>query len=248
MKTKIILIAGLFTTTPVAFAHDGQRIFLGNSGGRITTYIGDNNESSTLFSSERIFSTELPNFLGSGIYTTDFPGYQIVEGTGVVSNTDFSFNLLGPLLYFDNYNPVNGTGIFKPVSTAFSSLSGIPQMALSESSSVRVTSGLPQTGFSFLTYTGAGDHGHISYTLFGNGTGVSNGPAGMYALPLEITSPSLSTSLPFYLLLGKDVAPGTPQFIASESIAHTTLVPEPGALSVLALMMLSITRRRRKIE
>lgn len=204
----------------IALAHDGARIWINNHNGAITTYRSDNDLSPTYYVPCRLFRTEFENF--GGIYTTEFPGFEVVrDGAAVAGGTTFRFDIAGPSLYFDEV-----AGAFVTTTEAFGppEPGPVPQIALSLSASVRVTSDGPVGGFDFFTYFATGDHSHLSFTLFGDGESASDGPAGIYAVPLTLSAPSLGTSDTFYLLIGKGVADEDPMFDTAYDIARSTLI------------------------
>ena len=245
--TKIPAASAIFIASSLAHAHPGPRVFLGTSGGQVTTFLGNNNENSTAFTPTRIFPADLPNAFGSGTYTTDFPGFQVVEGTGVAPGTTFSFSIAGPLYYFSEYNPTTLTGVFLPTAQAFAG-SPVPQMAVSETSSFTITGSAAVPGFEFFGYNAPGDHGHLTFTLLGNGSlpaaGGPEGPDGVYALPLEVTGTSLSTSATFYLLFGKNEAIGSTQFDTAVAVANAQFIPEPGVALLAVPLAFALLRRR----
>lgn len=244
MFTRLTLASlAVLAAGSLAQAHDGARIFLGNVNGQVTTYFGNNDQDSTSFVQQRIFTQPLPNFLNTGIYTTDFPGFQVVEGTGIPSDSTFSFTIAGPLYYFANYNASVGTGTFLPVAQAFAG-GTIPQLAVSQEDMISITAEGRVSGFDFFTYNEPGDHGHNSYTLYGNGTSASNGASGVYLLPLEVTGTTLATSETFYLLLGKDVAVPSVQMDAAVNAASAQFVPEPSIALFITPWAAILLRRR----
>src|SRR5215470_590905 len=99
-KSRIALaVAALSSAAPVQ-AHEGPRIWIGNFNGQIITYTSDNDLNPTIYTPSRIFTADLEAVLG--IYTTDFPGYEVRQSGGnVAAGTTFGFNITGPLLYFD---------------------------------------------------------------------------------------------------------------------------------------------------
>ena len=239
----LAFLAASLACVGTTLAHAGPRLFLGSDAGRVSTYLGNNNELSTTFAPDRVFTTTLSNAISPTLYTNSFPGYQVAEGRGVTTGTTFSLSVAGPLLYFDGY--AAGTGTYRTTVDAFSG-GAAPQLAVSKGTASRVTSTGPLAPLDVLTYNAAGDHGHAAYTLFGDGATASDGPAGVYALPLTMSGTGLSASLPFYLLLGKDVALGSPEIIEAERVARATLVPEPTSVAAIAAVGLIATRRRRR--
>lgn len=216
-----VAAATLSTGAATVHAHEGPRIWIGNEGGTITTFKSDNDLEPSLYTPSRIFSTELNEFFG--IYTTEFPGYEIRQDGGDVSpGTIFGFNLAGPLLYFDapSQSYVTVEQAFGPPGPG-----PVPQMAVSLGASIRVTGSGSVAGFPFFVFNGIGDHSHLSYTLLGDGASAVDGPTGVYALPMNLTSGAIAPSMVYYLLIGKGVSQSDPLFVEALEIAHDTLVP-----------------------
>lgn len=204
-----------------AAAHEGPRIWLGNVAGQVATFTSDNDLDPTVYTPLRLFTTELQQFFG--IYTTEFPGYEVrQDGGDVDAGTTFGFNITGPLLYFDD-----ATDTFVTVAEMFGppQPGPVPQMAVSLGATIRTTNAGPVAGFNFFTFHEIGDHSHLSYTLLGDGVNAGGGPAGVYALPMNVASATLATSETYYLLIGKEVAETAPLFLDAYAIAQITLVP-----------------------
>lgn len=227
-KTWITLGVAALAATP-SLAHEGPRIWIGAEGGKVVTYASDNDLDPTIYTPSRIFATEFQSFFD--IYTTEFPGYEVrQDGGSVQAETVFSFNLMGPALYYDDANDV-----FVPTPQAFGppQPGPVPQLAVSLGSDIRVTAGGVVSGFPFFTFHGIGDHSHLSYTLLGDGVTASDGPSGIYAISMNVTGTTLATSETYYLLLGKGVAMGDPLFQEAIDVAEATLAPSvvPGDMN-----------------
>lgn len=202
-------------------AHEGPRIWIGSEGGKIVTHASDNDIEPTVYIPSRIFSTELNDLFG--IHTTEFPGFEVrQDGGGISTGTTFGFNITGPLLYYD---PVLQAYVTVEEEFGPPAPGPVPQMAVSLGASIRATGSGPVAGFSFFTFNGIGDHSHLSYTLLGDGVSAVDGPSGVYALPMSLTSGALAPSETYYLLIGKDVSQADEQFIEALEAAHETLVP-----------------------
>lgn len=219
MFRKILVVAAC-GFAPATFAHEGPRIWIGNENGRITTYSSDNDFEPTVYERSRLFTTEFDSFFN--IFTTDFPGFEVrQDGGGISSGATFGFVIAGPLRYFDGVNDR-----FETVKQMFELPDPTPQLAVSLSSQIRTTSSSRVVGFNFFTFHQIGDHAHLSFTLLGDGVTASDGPSGVYALPLRLTGVGLANSATFFLLIGKDYGHGDPLFERAEEVARLTLVPE----------------------
>jgi hypothetical protein len=214
-------ILPLLVLTSAAAAHPGPRVWVGNDDGVITTYTSDNDLSPSRYTPSRLFTGTLDEFLpGTGVYTTDVPGYEVktIDG-GVSPGTRFSFGIAGPLLAYDPE-----TRLYLTTRQLFGDPGPAPQMAVSAGNAVAQTGDGPVDGFEFFTYATPGDHAHLFYTLFGDGATASDGPDAVYALPLLLKSPSLAPSQTYYLLLGKGYGPGSELFDDATDAARKTLL------------------------
>ena len=218
--TVLMLISALTVSTVAA--HEGPRIWIGNVGGTITTFKSDNDLDPTVYTPSRLFTTEFEEIFG--IFTTDFPGYEVRQtGGNVTGNTTFGFNIVGPALYFDD-----ATDTFIAVQAMFGppEPGPVPQLAITEGANRRDTAGGTVSGFNFFTFNSIGDHSHLSCTLLGDGVNPVDGPTGVYAIPLNLTSNALATSETYYLLIGKEVEVNDPLYQSAITVAQVTLVPE----------------------
>ena len=221
---KTILVLAFAAIASPALAHEGPRVWIDTVGGKIKTYTSDNDLNPTTYTESRIFPTDLENV--SGIFTTDFPGYEVRRtGGSVASGTTFSFNITGPLLYFDSAN-----NRFITVQTSFGSPGPAPQLAISLSETFVITGNGPTAGFNFYTFNQVGDHSHLTYTFLGDGQTASDGPVGVYVLQMNINSAGLATSDTFYLIVGKEVEQTDPEFLSAVSAAQATLL-NPGDMN-----------------
>jgi len=179
-----------------AAAHDGPRVWIDVVGGKIVTLTSDNDLSPSVYTPSRKFNTQLET-LGS-IQTTDFPGYEVRRaGASVAAGTVFGFRIAGPLLKLDA--PANA---MTPVNELYPPPGQKPELAVSSGSSFRITNATVQEGFDFLQFEGVGDHAHLSYTMLGGGAlPPTPGPAGMYVLPMMLTSAGLTRSDWYFLIV-----------------------------------------------
>jgi len=215
-----VCIASLGSCVATVEAHVGPRVWIGNVNGRIVTFTSDNDANPTTYTPARVFATELEDL--GGIFTTDFPGYEVRRtGGNVAGDTTFGFDIAGPALYFDELSGTYATtaAMFGPPQPG-----PIPQLAVSLGGDVAATAGGPVGGFAFFTFHSIGDHSHLSYTLLGDGVSASDGPVGVYAIPLTLTSAAIASSETFYLLLGKGVEIDEALFQTAIGVAEATLV------------------------
>jgi hypothetical protein len=199
-RSTALLIA--LACTP-ALAHEGSRVWIGNTAGVTTTFTSDDDFEPTVFSPANVFTTTLTPFFG--VYTTEFPGYEVrTDGGGVPSDTLFGFDLTGPLLAYDA-----ASGRLRATSDVYAGGS-IPQLAVSLGSTVVTTDTGVKSGFDFFFHSGIGDHAHLSFTLLGDGMSPSApSPDGVYALPMRLRSDRLAFSDWYYLVFAKNPAPNT---------------------------------------
>ncbi len=231
MQSKLILgVVAILGS--VALAHNGPRVWIGYSDGKISTFDSDNDIDPSVFCQSRLFLSggeeESPESTGSfeddpGSFTTMWPGYQVKPGTSAFSpTTQFGFNITGPLLKFDPQ-----TDTFRSVNDIFAGASAIPKLVVSQNANIRFTSTGAVTGFNFIQ---ANSHAHLDLTYWGDGTQSGDGPAGsdgIYALPLELKATGFNSSDTYYVLMGKNVAVGTHEYTEAQRVAKelVNLVP-----------------------
>jgi hypothetical protein len=185
--------SALLGVTTVAAAHPGPRFWLGTESGRIVTY---REASPGNFQPAQVFTQEMEEIIPN-LWSTEFPGYEVRPGGNVDSGTVFGFRLAGPLLRF-NLNTHQLDEMTVP---------GGERLAVAdETEQTRITSAGVQDGFNFFAHVGAGDHAHLFYTLYGNGTSAGGGADGAYVLPLQLTSPSYARSDWYFLVLDKNAS------------------------------------------
>lgn len=246
-------LASLFSFVAVsavaslALAHGGPRVWIDGTGGKIATFAGPYPDSGNAadYHADRVFGIDMLNaYDEDGVdYQTNFPGYQRLPGGSIPSPTTFSVDIAGEPLW---YTPGAGgsAGAFSTLSQQFGT-TGTPRFAVTNSLSETIYSstGLV-SGNAALTYTAAGSHGHLTYTLLGNNNGTTAGGLdGIYALPLQLRAPGLTTSETYYLVLGKNSDPA--QLALAEQVLEGTLVPEPASLALFGGGLLALLRRPR---
>lgn len=218
MKSLATLITLL--TASAALGHDGPRVWIGNDAGVTRTYTSDDDLDPTTYTPSRIFAETMPQFFG--VYTTQFPGFEVRrDGGNVPTDTLFGFDLAGPLLMLE---PAQNR--LRPTSKIFTSTPA-PQLAVSLSTTKRITSTGIVDGFDFFSFGGVGDHSHLSFTLLGDGVSASvASPDGVYVAPLLLTSSSLARSDWFFLVFDKNGQPT--QIDQAKSLANQMAIAAPG--------------------
>jgi hypothetical protein len=203
----------------VAGAHQGPRVWLDQSGGKVVTLTSDNDISPTVFTPSQVFAGSLAPLFG--VFTTEFPGYEVRPiGSAVAGGTIFGFRLAGPLLTYDA-----GTDRLRPTSEVLPAPA--PQMALSFDATARFTGPGPADGFDFFQHFGPGDHSHLAFTLLGDGTSPSApAPDATYVVPLISTSGSLASSSWYFIVFDKNAI--TPQRERSAALAGAMAQALPG--------------------
>jgi hypothetical protein len=201
-----------------ALAHEGSRFWVGASSGQAATFASDNDFDPSTFFPARVFDVPLEEFFG--IYSTDFPGYEVMPtpAAGVPAGTTFGFQLAGPLLLLDGENQLRPADDVLPAPA--------PRLGIFSSTQSRVTSEGVQNGFNFFNYGTAGDHAHLAYTLFGDGASPGGGDDGAYAVPFRLTATTLTTSEWYILVLSKNAT--TPQIAAARAYAQQMVNARPG--------------------
>jgi hypothetical protein len=222
MKFRPLYIALVAALALPALSHPGPRIWLDVQVQQVTTFQGPYPPSDpSSYAPSRVFTQ--PLIADAGTWYTDFPGFQQVPGGTISSGTTFSYDITGPLLYFE---PAAGarSARFRTVARHFADSPPAPQFAVTnELFQTKITAdGFVPGDLAFAYNGGAGDHNHLTYTFLGDGATASDGPDGIYALQLRMTSAGLAPSDTFFLLLGKNVP--DPQLTAAASLASKTLI------------------------
>lgn len=244
-SSAVFAVAVMACAGGMVRAHDGPRVWTGIVGGRIVTLASDDDFDPTRYHPSRVFSGVFEPFFG--IFTTEFPGFEVPRdgsfGGAGLTNRTFGFDVLSPLLRFDVQQ-----GRFRTVSEVYSP-GVVPQLAFSAGAEVRITGDAEVSGFDFFTNTGIGDHAHLAFTLLGNGVTAGGGEDGVYGVRMRLRSPGLMDSLPFYLLLGKQVYEFEDEFVRARAeafrLTQGPFVPEPAGLLGLGGVAFLIALRRR---
>lgn len=198
---------GIFVS--LAVGHGGPRIWVNVEDGQVTTWTGAYPPGDPADYEPSLVFTQPLTSDGDDIWYSEFPGYQMVPGGGIPAGTTFSYNITGPLLWY-NAGDENTCPFFEPVADQFGAAPPVPQMAvMNELFQVSITS----TGFvsgdaAFAYHGNPGDHNHLTYLLLGDGVNIGGGPDGIYALPLQLVAPGYTPSETFHLLLGKNASAG----------------------------------------
>jgi autotransporter-associated beta strand protein len=216
-----------------AFGHAGPRIYLNIQNGQVVTYEGPYPEpedsNGNVSTNPADYNNYAPSLVFPGLppdetgqngqptagvlplswddepsnFTTEFPGLQTYGPGSVASGTSFSFNIAGEVQFFNTTN-----ASFESISQAFPT--NTPSIAVNNDLGQLAFSG---TGFvpGYLAFTYDGDptdHEHLTFTIvtpddLADGFSPEDAPAGVYALPLQLTSTAANTpSDTFYILLG----------------------------------------------
>lgn len=225
-------MAALFLLTGSALAHDGPRIWLSIESGKVKTFSGPYPAAApAAYTPTRVFTQQLTFDENFGYYYSEFPGFQRLPNGTIPSGTSFSYDLTGPVLYLV-HEPFSGLSTFAPVQYVFQDREeGVPQFALSNE---LFQTKLTGTGFIagdlvFVFNGSAGDHNHLLFDFYGNGTDPVDGPDGIYMVQFQLRANGYETSDTVLLLLGKNVSD---QALAQAALAaQFPVVPEPGAAS-----------------
>ncbi len=248
---RLILVTPLMASmlSSMAHAHPGPRVWISIDGATIVTYGGDYPPGNPGdYQPSRVFTGMLVD--EDDVWSTEFPGYQKVPGGTIPNETTFSYNITGPLLW---YNPGGGNPFFETVTEHFVSLPPIPQMAVTNNVfQTKVTASGFVMGNSTFTYHGDdNDHAHLTYTLFGNGTMAGGGPNGIYALPLQLIASGATASETYYIVLGKNVSQAELDAAADLLLSKGVPAVSEWGMLVVALTMITIATiviRNRRCE
>jgi hypothetical protein len=247
MRSLLIAAGAVAVWAAPAAAHPGPRVWIGNDNGTLVTYTSDNDLAPTSFAPGKLFiggvdeDTRIPNGMmeefpasGSGVYATNFPGYQVRSdlagnsaGGGLGFGTTVGFKTAGPLLVFDE-----AMNAYRTTQQVFGDPGPAPQFGLSLSSGAGgtvVTANGPVNGFNFYSYNGASDHAHPIVTMLPQGVvppsgqAPGDGPHAVYALPLRLTAAGYTDSLPFVILYGRGFGyPTDSVFTTARAVAATS--------------------------
>ncbi len=207
-------------------AHPGPRIWIDVVNGKVTTYAGPYPPSDPgNYFAEYIFSQALSDE-GDDVWTTEFPGFQKVPGGNIPVGKNFSYNIVGPLQWYDA-GAADHCPFFESVFDSFADAPPIPQMAITnELFQTQYTDEGFVPGNLAFTYNGAaGDHNHLTYTLLGDGQGPGGGENGVFALALQITATGITASNTIFLLLGKNASAGE-LGLAMDVMRHPRVAPD----------------------
>ncbi len=225
MKSRLlfVLFGWLGAVGSQAIAHPGPRIWLDVVEGQVTTYSGPyppghpaNYRPALVFAQALVGEDD--------VWYTDFPGFQQVPGGSLVAGSTFSYDIMGPLLWYQDDDPALCPR-FLSVADHFEIAP--PQMALTnELFQTKITANGFVSGDIVFAYNGnSGDHNHLTFTLLGDGQDAEGGPNGIYALPLRLTTNGAAPSATFHLLLGKNVSPSV-LVLAMDVIEHPRIGPD----------------------
>jgi hypothetical protein len=234
-RSALFVPVAVFFHASLAAAHPGPRVWLSVDNGKIVTYSGAYPPGDPAnYQPSRVFTQMLAD-IEDDTWETDFPGYQKVPGGMIPAETTFSYNITGPLLWF---NDSGGSPFFETVAEHFGGSPPIPQMAVTnEVFQTKVTSSGFVAGNSAFTFTGDDDdHAHLAYTLLGNGLVVGGGPDGVYALQLQLTATGVTSSDTYYLILGKN-ASAADLAAAADAILPPASVPAASGWSLIAFAL-----------
>jgi len=197
------------------------------NGQIVTGSITEGTPGTPLNEVERVFGAELgedPLFPFSAFE----PGFQALAGP-LTAGMTWSFNITSPLGQW------NGNGFDLPDET----------MRLDFGPATATTGAGFVPGFSFNGFSDGLIHEHFDFTLLPGAVGDPD--AGIFLLALEFSGVNGATSYaasdPVYLVF--NLGQSEEDHEAAIEWVQGNLVPAPGALSLLALSVLSIGRRRR---
>ena len=224
MKRLEFILAGAVIVVAPAMAvraHPGPRVWVNLQAQQVATWQGPYPPGDPAsYSPGRVFSQPLID--DADVWSTDFPGFQRVPGGNVPAGTNFSYDIAGPLLFYEPAASGHGAR-FRIVARHFGAVSS-PQMAVTnELFQTKVTADGAVGGDLAFAYNGGdGDHNHLTYTLLADGATAGGGADGIYVLSLRLTSPGVTPSEPYFLLLGKNAPTG--QITDAATLAGNTLV------------------------
>ena len=204
---SVLTVVAFLVAVSSAAAHPGPRIWVNIEDGQVVTNAGPYPPSDpSNYHRSIVFSQPLANE-GDGVWYTEFPGYQEVPGGSIPVGSMFEYDIVGPLLWYDQDDP-GRCPFFVTVSEYFADAPPVPQMAITNEVFVTAytSDGFVDGDLAFAYNGGSGDHNHLDYTLLGDGMTAGGGPDGIYALQLRLRSAGAVPSATFYLILGKNAS------------------------------------------
>ena len=237
-KAICVAATSFASIAATAYGHAGPRIYVDIENGQVVTHNGPypppvdgngnvvtnpaaygNYTTSRVFPGDPPYETTTGGQPNAGVlplqwdddplnFSTEFPGIQAYPPGLLSAGTTFSYNIAGEVQWYNTT-----TQRFEPISQAFPVNTPL----------IAVTNDLGNTQFSStgnvpgdlaFSYNGdPTDHQHLTFTIctpddLASGFDPEDAPAGIYALPLQFTSPSAAPSKAFYILLG-DRGPNT---------------------------------------
>ncbi len=222
-------LAVMTSVSAVASAHGEDADYgLAIIDNQVAVGIGNHDTQMVTDFGERVFASEMT--LTPGSWFADEPGIFIEAGS-LPDNTQVSFTLTDALLYWDGTGPISFSNASNPLNIGFGPVS------VSTSSD-----GSPVPGFS-INYDADATDGfdeHFEFTI--------NGAAapGIYLLANTFSLSGAQHSVVIYTVFNA----GLDEEIHDAAIDYveSTLVPAPGALSLLPIGALPLIRRRRRAD
>lgn len=223
MKTVMMTVCGLCAALTMA---DGGDYGLAIIDGATAVGIGDHDDQSISAFGERVFAADM--FVSGPNWFADEPGIFIEQGS-LPDNTQVSFTLISPLMYWDGSGAVNFVQATDAMTLGFGPAS--------------VSTGFdanPIAGFAINYDADAvgGFDEHLDYLLDGTAA------AGIYLLANTFSLSGASDSDLIYTVFNAGLDEGAHD-IAIDYV-ETVLVPAPGAAGLLALAGLGAASRRRR--
>jgi hypothetical protein len=226
MKLSVIILSGACTTLALAHGEDAD-YGLAIDNGSVVVGIGDHDAGMISDFGERVFGAEL-TISGSNWFAGE-PGIFIEEAS-LPDNTQVSFTLTSPLMYWDGIGAVS-----------FSQAANAMSLGFGPASVATAFDNNPVAGFSinFDADQVGGFDEHLDYTID------SSAPAGIYLLANTFSLSGAADSDVIFTVFNA----GLDEEIHDEAIEYveSVLVPTPGALGVFALTALTATPRRRRV-
>ena len=223
MKLATLTVCGLCAGLTMA---DGGDYGLAIMDGSVAVGIGDHDDQSISGFGERVFAADM--FVSGPNWFADEPGIFIEEGS-LPDNTQVSFTLTSPLMYWD------GTG---PVS--FSQAADAMTLAFGPASVSTAFDNTPVAGFNlnFDADAVGGFDEHFDYLLDGTA------PGGIYLLANTFSLTGAADSEVIYTVFNAGLDEGVHD--TAIDYVENVIVPAPGAMGVLAFAGLGVMSRRRR--
>jgi len=217
--SRLVFVSALAASSSLAFAHEGD-IAVGVRNGKIVTGLGDDSSGGASFDT-RVYGAEF--IFDAGNVFTDEPGYLGPFLDGFAPGASLGFNVRSALGAWDG-SSFAATALSVTIDNGGSGVTTPATDVLT-------------SGFTLVADASVDFDEHAFFILSGNVPGI-------YLVELELTSPGLGTSLPFWVVHNYDMSEDDHD--AAIDYVVQNIVPAPPAAGLFSLALLAGASRRRR--